>query len=52
MANSIFPRMMRGRKARFMASLPWRISVLPTIPTRLPGWGAPWRDSASVSRKS
>ncbi len=41
MANSISPRMMRGRKKSLRRWLPWRISVLPTMPTPFPGWGAP-----------
>jgi hypothetical protein len=44
--------MMRGRKYCFSVSLPFRMIVLPTMPTPLPGCGAPHRDSASVRMKS
>ena len=51
-ANSISPRMIRGRKYCFRVSLPWRMIVLPTIPTPLPGCGQPYRESPSVRTKS
>jgi len=44
--------MMRGRKHCFSFSLPWRMIVLPTMSTPLPGCGAPQRDCDSVRMKS